>query len=246
MDNAKRSTALGRQEFYDFLFGKCVPKIKSLTKKMETLQNDKKKSKKISNSKKNKLKEEIEKITERGISLIETIYFSYPVYKKDIKPNLAKELEKCFSEKEMRFFRILFLKFKETEKYKELLKTEESKDYLGECYESAYTFMLKNNHLFEDLNLIQGWVYNPELDQYMGHAWNETKDIVYDWTQTKESIPKNEYYNTRQIHTKGILKYTYDEAISQGDKLGHYGPWNTDFFDKELLTTGEFQARLFP
>ncbi len=239
----ERFRALGRDEFRNFLINQCVPKIKTLTQKLEQLSSEKKKTKTHNSQKRNKLKEGIEKVFTDTNKLIELIYHFYPIYRKDVIPNLGKELEARFSEKEMRFFHEAFIRFKKTDSYKNILETEESQNYLGKCFESAYTFMIKNNSILQNMLLIQGWVYNLELDKYMSHAWNEHNNFVYDRTETKEPIPIKEYYKTKKIGTKGTLKYFYDDAISFGNKSGHYGPWDTQLFDKELLTNDEFQQR---
>jgi len=95
----------------------------------------------------------------------------------------------------------------------------------GDCFEAALKFIQEKG--LEDSNrytLVHGNIAHLKQEEELNHAWVEEGDIVHEVSKGKhERFLKNKYYEKLRV-TK-MRKYTLIEALSEGIKYKHWGPW---------------------
>jgi len=89
----------------------------------------------------------------------------------------------------------------------------------GQCYKNAFHWIYEN----PDWKLVHGLIYNPDLNDYMGHAWCEKDDMVLDPTHNLV-IPRDFLYNRGRIEY--TVSYTRARAIRLASHFDHYGAWD--------------------
>lgn len=97
----------------------------------------------------------------------------------------------------------------------------------GDCYRAAANLIMDHTlPLPEDaLMLAHGTVTSNEKLGPFGHAWVETEDYCFDFSNGKEVLmPVPEYYRRGGI--VDVTYYTPQEARMKMLETRHYGPWN--------------------
>jgi len=102
------------------------------------------------------------------------------------------------------------------------------KEKLGQCYLESAKFILDAYRSKNDCNrwfLVHGEVFSPTYNEYIGHAWVEINDTVFD-SSVGMVGPLEGYYDYGKI--KKFRKYTAEEMVDKLLKYGHYGPWEEE------------------
>ena len=109
--------------------------------------------------------------------------------------------------------------------------------YKGRCFESGYDFMVlhKEETLEKGGKLCHGWVFDPNLKEYVVHCWNELGNTVWDYTQQVEAIQKAAYYRSGQIIEEFVRRYSFNEMTKKVEKEGTIGMWDKECFPKSTM-----------
>lgn len=116
----------------------------------------------------------------------------------------------------------------------------------GDCFDSAFDFMLNKGNKIEGLKLVHGFVSGKgELNGYrFTHGWCEDDEMVYDNANGKKgALPKMIYYGIGNIHPDDCKYYSFDETIDMGQNSNHKGPWeikNKVYKEKFNSKTGRY------
>jgi hypothetical protein len=116
----------------------------------------------------------------------------------------------------------------------------------GDCFDSAFDFMLDKGNEIEGLKLVHGFVSGKgELNGYrFAHGWCEDNEIVYDNANGKKgALPKMIYYGIGNIHPDDCKYYSFDETIDMAQNFNHKGPWeikNKVYKEKFNSKTGRY------
>jgi hypothetical protein len=90
----------------------------------------------------------------------------------------------------------------------------------GDCYEVAGRKVMEDTHLL----LCHGVTHNTLTGRFMGHAWNELGDMVFDFSNGNNIVmERKRYYKLGRI--KKVRKYTSEEAMKLMLKHENFGPW---------------------
>jgi hypothetical protein len=101
----------------------------------------------------------------------------------------------------------------------------------GDCFSSAYDFMMSEGLKNKDLKLVHGMVAGQgKLFGYrFSHAWCEDNDYVYDNANgQKGKIIKMLYYGIGDINPNDCKYYTYDNILRHSSEHLHKGPWEME------------------
>jgi len=106
----------------------------------------------------------------------------------------------------------------------------------GNCFNHTSEMAL-NRWMPQGFKLVHGYVYNPAIPGWMGHAWIESEDLVMDVSKNAQKpiiLQKDRYYKeARRNHPecpKEIRSYTTEEACALMYKYLHKGPWPSNSF----------------
>jgi len=97
----------------------------------------------------------------------------------------------------------------------------------GDCFDSAYDFIIKNGINNPDLMLVHGIVSGQgELRGYrFTHAWCEDEEFVYDNSNNRVvKIPKIIYYSIGNVNPEQSKTYSYKDILDKKNK----GPWDIE------------------
>lgn len=89
----------------------------------------------------------------------------------------------------------------------------------GQCYKNSWRYVTEN----KEWTLVHGLVFNPKIQEYMGHAWAELNDLVYDPTHDATLPLEYYYYIGKVTYTK---KYSFEEIMYWSEEVRSYGPWD--------------------
>ncbi len=87
----------------------------------------------------------------------------------------------------------------------------------------------------EECVIVHGWLHVD--GQWVLHAWGETAEAVYDLTESREPIKKEEYYQRLGVTEERLRRY---DRIAFFTLLGdhrHFGPYDKEFFFAETSAT---------
>ena len=101
----------------------------------------------------------------------------------------------------------------------------------GDCYEAAGNLILpmfSKHEIPKGAEMVHGMVDGQGALQgkRYGHAWVETDDTVYDYSNGRKlEIPKAVYYGLGNIRKEDNKYYTPEEARKWIMKTKTWGPW---------------------
>lgn len=107
-----------------------------------------------------------------------------------------------------------------------MAKRGRKKNYTGRCFEAVFDLACEN----EQTTIVHGWVFSPNLQQWITHAWGELGDQIFDLTVGPEPTQKNIYYELGQIREDGLVRYSRLDFFKMGIEHNHHGPWDKDLF----------------
>ena len=99
----------------------------------------------------------------------------------------------------------------------------------GDCFDSAYNYMMKNGFGNHELRLVHGFVSGRgKLDGYrFTHAWCEDDENVYDNANNRTiKIPKVIYYGMGNVVPDECKYYNIEDVVRKSSKYKHKGPWD--------------------
>lgn len=91
----------------------------------------------------------------------------------------------------------------------------------GYCYMYAFRYAQNN----PDSTLVHGTIWSPVLKTWMGHAWVEHGDVVYEPT-TDKMIPG--FVFNHLVIQKNLRKYTFTQTVKRAVETENYGPWEKE------------------
>lgn len=95
----------------------------------------------------------------------------------------------------------------------------------GDCYEVAGRMIMDHPEMLLCHGLVAG--RGPLEGLWLGHAWCEAGDVVFDRSSGKRFEGRKEhYYETGKITT--VKKYRRDEACKLMLEKKNFGPWSDD------------------
>jgi hypothetical protein len=103
----------------------------------------------------------------------------------------------------------------------------------GDCYKAAFDEATGASEGHQDSGLLLchgtplGTGGDAEGLRY-GHAWVEDpeRDVVIEKSNGNDSIiPRDLYYEVGSIDADEVTRYSYEEALENAVRSGHYGPW---------------------
>lgn len=101
----------------------------------------------------------------------------------------------------------------------------------GDCFDSAYDFILKNGKSNPNLKLVHGFVSGQgKLSGYrFTHGWCEDDDYVYDNSNNRiVKLDKFLYYSIGNIYPEQCKYYTYKEVLEKSAEHEYKGPWDVE------------------
>lgn len=107
----------------------------------------------------------------------------------------------------------------------EAIQTPTHLDATGDCYQSAFDFLINIQNADDSFVLVHGRpvLRRPPFCQY-GHAWVEVNGMVIDPEQRFYG-PTEIFYALGNIDPALSFKYTQREARRKAVETGVYGPW---------------------
>jgi len=100
-------------------------------------------------------------------------------------------------------------------------------DHAGSCFEATLEVASETRGAV----VTHGWLHNREL--CILHAWCEIVEWVIDLTETREPIDKATYYRIMGVTPERSIRYNRQEFFALAAELGHFGPFDKDFFFAE-------------
>ncbi|MCG8338556.1 MAG: hypothetical protein MJE63_28960 [Proteobacteria bacterium] len=100
--------------------------------------------------------------------------------------------------------------------------------YSSNCFDSTLEVASENH----EASVVHGWLYSD--NQWILHAWCEIGEEVIDLTETRAPIPKNDYYTAMGVTEERLRRYTRLEFFTLFTQEKHYGPFDKDFFYREI------------
>ena len=102
-------------------------------------------------------------------------------------------------------------------------KIEPRTEHKPGCFEATLEIASENHEAV----VVQGWIFGSS--QWILHAWCEFGDEVVDLTESRQPIPRSEYYLAMGVEEDRIRRYSRLDFFTLATEHGHFGP-----FDKEL------------
>ena len=114
--------------------------------------------------------------------------------------------------------------------YGNILKESKQK-FCGDCFDSAYDFMMEHGYKNENLKLVHGIVSGRGdlMGKRFTHAWCEDNENVFDYSNGREiEINKIIYYAIGNINSNQGRYYNFNDTIEMSIKYGNKGPWEIE------------------
>lgn len=92
----------------------------------------------------------------------------------------------------------------------------------------------------EECAIVHGWIHVD--GKWILHAWGETEEIVYDLTETRDPLPKQEYYVKFGVTEERLKRYDRIAFFTLLGDAGHFGPYDKAFFFAETSETDPLLA----
>ena len=119
----------------------------------------------------------------------------------------------------------------------------------GDCFVSAWSAFVAPESFFksrgyprhfrdrdvgtQELCLVHGLVWNQRIEGWMTHAWIESWNVVYDFSNNRELVfIKSDYY--KHVNPESCVRYTRTEMILKSAESGSYGPWDIEPTPEEI------------
>ncbi len=97
-------------------------------------------------------------------------------------------------------------------------------EHLPACFDMTLEIISENF----DAVVVHGWISGTT--QWILHAWCEFGDDVVDLSESRDPIPRSEYYPAMGVEEERIRRYSRLDFFTLVTELRHFGP-----FDKELF-----------
>lgn len=119
----------------------------------------------------------------------------------------------------------------------------------GDCFLSAWQVFMAPESFFKargyprhfrsldvsnkELCLVHGLVWNQKIEGWMSHAWVESWNIVYDFSNNRDSLSfKSDYY--KHVKTGSCVRYNLTEMLEKSVEKESYGPWDIEATSEEI------------
>ena len=227
------------EDFRLFLLEKLIPDLKICVKSLADLEKAPPKKRKRSAAR-------AVKIYDDGVKIIALMYQTFPRHLLQTDERLAQEIGRSLSAADATFFIECSTRFQKSTDYQQLCDEENRKDFGGMCFSAAYKFMTTQQRDGHQLLLVHGWVFNPLIQKYMIHAWTEEDDLtVHDISQAEGARCQTvaNFYEIGNVLGWAMRRYSLQETSSHAADSGHYGPWDSELFDRDFLDVSLFDAR---
>lgn len=120
----------------------------------------------------------------------------------------------------------------------EIILKESKQEFSGDCFNSAYDFMMKRGYKNKNLKLVHSFVSGQGnlRGKRFTHAWCEDDENVFDYSNGREiEINKMIYYAIGNINPNQGKYYDFNDTIEMSSKHGDKGPWEIEnkYYDEK-------------
>lgn len=99
-----------------------------------------------------------------------------------------------------------------------------------QCFAAAMEICSEN----DQAQVVHAWI--PGGPGFVVHAWAEIEDAVYDLTESRDPVRREDYYERMKVSEKLVRRYDRVEFFTLMAETGSLGPFDQHFFFSNQVT----------